>query len=147
MLNPIQCKGIRSTILVETYYRRRTTHCTKRSGSTLPVTLKMSSGEKGRIPWLSAKIETKMDSIEPRYQQQLFFDPDKHPENTLKAFNEFTQAFELRYEAQFPDPSKVSMDAAIQRWKFAHTANENSDPKPNLAQYDEVREDGDLEIG
>ena len=42
-----------------------------------------------------------MDSIEPRYQQQLFFDPDKHPENTLKAFNEFTQAFELRYEAQF----------------------------------------------
>ena len=39
------------------------------------------------------------------------------------------------------------MDAAIQRWKFAHTANENSNPKPNLAQYDEIREDGDLEIG
>ena len=50
-----------------------------------------------------------MDPIEPRYQQQLFFDPDKHPEDTLKAFDKFTQAFELRHEAQFPDPHKVSI--------------------------------------
>ena len=64
-----------------------------------------------------------MDLIELQYQQQLLFDPDKHPDDTLKAFNEFTQAFELRYEVQFPEPPKVSMDAAIQRWKFARTTN------------------------
>jgi hypothetical protein len=38
--------------------------------------------------------------------QQLFFDPDKHPEDTLKAFQEFIQTFELRYHAQYPDPPK-----------------------------------------
>ena len=82
-----------------------------------------------------------MDPMEPRYQQQLFFDPDKHPEDTLKAFDKFTQAFELRHEAQFPDPHKVSIYAAIERWKFAHTTTANPNPKPNLAQYDEIWEE------
>ena len=71
----------------------------------------------------------------------MFFNPDKHPEDTLKAFDEFTQAFELRYEAQFPDPPKVSMNAAIESWKFAHTTTENPNPKSNLAKYDEIREE------
>ena len=30
--------------------------------------------------------------------------PDQRPEDTLKPFEEFTQVFELRYEAQYPDP-------------------------------------------
>ena len=55
--------------------------------------------------------------MEARHSQQLFFDPDQYPEDTLKAFEEFTQLFELGYDAQFPDPPKVSMDAAIDRWK------------------------------
>ena len=71
----------------------------------------------------------------------MFFNPDKHSEDTLTAFEEFTQAFELRYEAQFPDPPKVSMNVAIERWKFAHTTTENPNPKPNLAEYDEIREE------
>ena len=82
-----------------------------------------------------------MDPIEPRYQQQLFFNPNKHPEDTLKVFDEFTQAFELRYAAQFPDPPKVSMDAAIERWKFVHKTTANPNLKPNLAQYDESRQE------
>ncbi len=47
----------------------------------------------------------------------LHFDPDLHPDDTLKAFNDFIQSFYLRYEAQYPDPPKVSIDVAIERWK------------------------------
>lgn len=78
---------------------------------------------------------------EPRCGNQMFFDPDCHAEDTLKAFEEFTQTFQLRYDAQFPDPPKVSMDAAIERWKFAHTTTNNPNPKPNLAEYDEIRDE------
>ena len=64
----------------------------------------------------------------------LHFDPDLHPDDTLKAFNEFIQSFYLRYEAQYPDPPKVSIDAAIERWKLA-----NEEAKPTLEQYDTLR--------
>ena len=61
----------------------------------------------------------------------MFFDPYKHPEDTVKAFDKFTQVFELRYEAQFPDPPKVSMllDAG-----HLHTTTEDPNPKLNLTQ-------------
>ena len=68
----------------------------------------------------------------------LFFDPDDHPEDTLKSFNEFIQVFELRYNAQYPDLPKVSLDAAIQRWKFTNATQANPDPKPTLAQYNQI---------
>jgi len=64
-------------------------------------------------------------AAEPRYATQLYLDPDQHPEDTLKSFEEFTQVFELRYVAQYPDPPKVSMDAAIARWKFANATQDN----------------------
>ena len=48
----------------------------------------------------------------------LCFDPNIHPDDTLKCFNEFIQSYELRYDAEYPDPPKVSLDAAIERWKF-----------------------------
>ena len=35
---------------------------------------------------------------------KVFFDPDCHPDNTLKAFNEFVIDFNLRYAATYPDP-------------------------------------------
>ena len=73
-----------------------------------------------------------------RPQSDLFFDPTQHPDDTLKSFNDFVQMFELRYEAQFPDPPKVSLDAALNRWKIANTTDDAPDPKPTLAQYDEV---------
>ena len=73
-------------------------------------------------------------------KHQLFFDPNDHPENTLKAFEEFIQTFELRYNAQYPDLPRVSMDAAIERWKVANTSAENPNPKPNLEQYDQIRD-------
>ena len=67
---------------------------------------------------------------------KLYFDPDLYPDNTLKKFNEFTQSFKLRYEAQYPDPPKVSMDAAIERWKLC-----NPDRKLDMNIYDEIRSD------
>ena len=47
-----------------------------------------------------------------------FFDPDNHPDDTLKSFAEFAEDFELRYAASYPGPPKVSLDSAIQRWKL-----------------------------
>ena len=79
--------------------------------------------------------------METRQSQQLFFDPDQHPEDTLKAFEEFPQLFELRHDAQFPDPPKVSMDAAIDRWKVANITENNQSPRPDLPSYDAIRND------
>ena len=50
-------------------------------------------------------------------QLHLFFDPDDHPENTLKAFEEFIQQFELHDDAMYPDPPKVSLEAALNNGK------------------------------
>ena len=39
-----------------------------------------------------------------------------------------------------PPPSpKVSLDAAIERWQLTTATDAKPDPKPNLAQYDEIR--------
>ena len=40
---------------------------------------------------------------------KVFFYPDQHPKDTLKASEEFTQVFELRYEAQYPDPPRFHL--------------------------------------
>ena len=78
---------------------------------------------------------------EPRSQQQtLYFDPDCHPENTLKVFNEFCDQFVLRYNALYPDPPKTSMDAVISRWKVEQATVEAPDPKPTVQQYDTLRD-------
>ena len=78
-----------------------------------------------------------MNDKQPQ-SNELLFDPTNHPDDSLKAFNEFVQTFQLRYAAQFPDPPKVSLDAAINRWKIANTTELIADPKPTLAQYDQV---------
>ena len=79
--------------------------------------------------------------MEPR-SNRLFFDPDQHPEDTLKSFEQFIQSFELRYYAQYPDPPKVSLEAAIERWKITHTVKGSTEqPRPTLEQYDEICED------
>jgi hypothetical protein len=65
----------------------------------------------------------------------LLFDPDRHVEDTLKAFNEYIEIYSLRYDAKYPDPPKVSMDAALTRWQFTHP-----DEKPSLQQYDIIRD-------
>ena len=65
---------------------------------------------------------------------KLYFNPDLHPDNTLKKFNEFIQTYQLRYEAQYPDPPKVPMDSAIERWKLA-----NPDTKLDMNHYDNIR--------
>ena len=69
------------------------------------------------------------------------FYPEQHPENSTKALEEFIRTFELRYDAQYPDPPKISLDAAIERWKFANATTEITQPKPTLAQYDQICDD------
>ena len=66
----------------------------------------------------------------------LYFDPDLHPDDTLRAFDEFIQSFTLRYDAQYADPPKVSLDAAISRWKLI-----NDDKKPTVDDYDNIRDE------
>ena len=68
----------------------------------------------------------------------LCFNPDDHPDATLKAFDDFVQMYELRYDAQYPDPPKVSIDAAIERWKLTQ---QNAEARPTIDQYDEIRDD------
>ena len=48
----------------------------------------------------------------------LYFDPAKHPLDTLKHFDEFTKQFQLRYTVQYPDPPKASLELAVERWKL-----------------------------
>ena len=66
--------------------------------------------------------------------KQLYFDPDQHPEETLKAFDEFVKDYVRWYDANYPDPPKVSMDSAIQRWKL-----ENANAEPTVAQFDVIK--------
>ena len=56
---------------------------------------------------------------------RLFFDPDDHPENTLKTFQEFIQRFELCYDALYPDPRKVLLEAAFEKWEIMEATPEN----------------------
>ena len=67
---------------------------------------------------------------------RLFFDPDDHPENTLKAFEEFIQRFELCYDALYPDPRKVLLEAAFEKWGIMEATPENPSPKPKLEQFE-----------
>ena len=76
--------------------------------------------------------------MESKTRSDLHFNPDDHPDATLKAFEEFTCQFSLRYEALYPDPPKSSIDASISRWKVEHTTGDTPDPKPNLAEYDSI---------
>ena len=76
----------------------------------------------------------------------LYFDPDKHPDSTLKAFNEFIETFELRYDALYPEPPKISLETAIQRWKLCQgdekakqmTGDEFDDIKNGIRSTDRV---------
>ena len=45
----------------------------------------------------------------------LYFDPDRHPDDTHKSFVDFVKSFELRYNASYPDPPKSSIDTACEQ--------------------------------
>ena len=70
----------------------------------------------------------------------LWFDPDEHPKECLKAFENFCKTFDRRYQAQYPDPPKTSMDAAIQRWKVEHITPTDADPALTLNDFDAIRD-------
>ena len=78
---------------------------------------------------------------EPQSRNSLFFDRDEYRENTLKALNDYVELFELRHNAQFPDPRKVSLDSALERWKSVNATERNPNPQPTLDQYDKIKED------
>lgn len=62
------------------------------------------------------------------YSSFMIFDPDHHPDH---------HPFELRYPATFPDPLKVSLDIAIERWKLT----QEDDTKPTIQQYHQIRQE------
>ena len=66
---------------------------------------------------------------------RLFFDPDDHPENTLKAFQEFIQRL-LCDDALYPDLRKVLLEAAFEQWGIMKATPENPSPKPKLEQFE-----------
>ena len=72
----------------------------------------------------------------PRGVPSLQFDPDRHPHATLKAFNEFIDQYEFRYNAQYPEPPKHLLDSAVTKWKM-----ENEDANPTAAQQVIIRDD------
>ena len=52
----------------------------------------------------------------PRGIQNLQFNPDWFPHATLKAFNELIEQYEYRYEGQYPEPPKHTIEACITKW-------------------------------
>ena len=63
----------------------------------------------------------------------LYFDPGVHPDNRLRDFGWSSQAFELRYNAQYVVSPKISLDATIER----ETCQENA--KPTIENYHNTR--------
>ena len=76
----------------------------------------------------------KLRLIKCRISEKLYLDPDLYPNSTQRKLSEFIHTFRLRYEAQYPDPLKVLMGAAIEKWKLC-----NPEKKVNLDAYDEIR--------
>jgi len=67
---------------------------------------------------------------EPQSSHIMFFNPDDFPDATLKAFTEFTQSFELRYNAKFPDPNTKAV-ADCKRDKRGTRPNTHPQKKGN----------------
>ena len=70
----------------------------------------------------------------------LNFDPNEDPGNTLKAFQEFAQHFQLQYDGLYSDPPKVPLEAAIKRQKIMEATQKNLSPKPAIEQFDQICE-------
>ena len=70
----------------------------------------------------------------------IYFNPEEHPKDTLKEFKEFCKLFSVRYNAQFPDPPKASLDVALARWTIQHRTEAEPNPQPTLDDYDQIRE-------
>ena len=83
--------------------------------------------------------------IHPRGVPTLQFDPDSHPHSTLKAFNQFIEQYEFRYDAQFPEVQKHVLDAGIEKWKSENgnpatvTVAEKQAVKENIQSRDKVK--------
>ena len=72
----------------------------------------------------------------------IYFDPNQHPSDMCKAFKNFCTRFNLRYNAQFGEPPRTTMDSAIQRWELEHPpTSTNPNPKPTVIQFDTMKED------
>ena len=67
-------------------------------------------------------------------KDNIMFDPNKHSNDTCKAFKAFCTRFELRYHAQYPDPPPSAMESSVQRWKIV-----NPGANITLDQYDHLK--------
>ena len=71
----------------------------------------------------------------------LQFNPDKHPHATLKAFNDFIEQFEFRYNAQYPEPSRSVMENAISKWKALNNEREPVEKHIKIMQNEWISKD------
>ena len=53
------------------------------------------------------------------------------------------QRSQLRYDALYPDPLKVSLEAVIERWKISKATSQEPPPIPNLEQLDAICKDAE----
>ena len=74
---------------------------------------------------------------------RLHFDPNKHPENMLKAFQELLQCFPLRWHT-LPRPTKGLIWSSHRKVENQSGYTWKSITKPNLEQFDEMCEDTKL---
>ena len=85
------------------------------------------------------------DNTNPRGVPNLQFDPDRHPYSTLKAFNEFIEQYEFRYDAQYPDVPRHMMESAVEKWKSEQadttdiTAAQKETLRTEVHPHDKVR--------
>ena len=57
----------------------------------------------------------------------LKFNPDKHPHVTSKAFNDFIEQFEFRYNAQCTELSRNVIENVILKWRALNNKHEPSE--------------------
>ena len=112
----------------------------------LPFTVEFSSDTNGKsiisyFVFSNVKQYIQYSHVLAEALSSLFFDPETHPEDTLKVFLKFTEMFIFRYNSQFPEPPKVSLELAIQRWKIHHTTIDTPKPKLELEQCGQIRDE------
>ena len=75
----------------------------------------------------------------PHGIQNLQFSQDRFPHAALKAFNEFVEQYEFRYEVHYPDPPKHAIEACITKW----TATTKKEPAHTDVEF--IEKNVDLE--
>ena len=81
-------------------------HFYKSPYTSFPTTVQMATNETENERSYNSKVSS------------IIFNPDDYPHDTLKAFNQFVEQFEFRYEAQYPEIPKHIYEMELENWKI-----------------------------